>query len=400
MSVATAVRTLSKPVVLECRACGFEQDEGFVTRCPRCSGATDVFYDLSTAQVRDHPNPLVRWFDLLPLADLERTQWIGDGDTPLIHARELGGTAGLSRLYLKNETANPTGTTKDRMASVAVSFLAQRGVHEFVVSSTGNSSTSMGRSVAMDQDLVIHIFCGQDFLDRVDVPDLPNVNVYCTDTDFVGAAKAGAAFARERGLPFEGGFFNPARREGLKLCYLEAFDQLAPLEPDVVVQAISSGMGIYGAFKGISEYRAMGRMARVPRIVCAQQSRCSPMYNAFRDGAEAIGPEHIERAPQGIAKAILRGDPTDSYPFMNRIVRASNGTFEAVTDGEILQAQQLARELEGLEMCTSSSVAVASTLKLARAGWIGPDEVVLVNVTGSDRPKTVHPNVIRVSVGS
>ena len=127
---------------------------------------------------------------------------------------------------------------------------------------------------AIAPEITLHIFCGQDFLDRVNIPGSPNVRVYCTDTDFVGAAKLAAKFARENGLPFEGGFFNPGRREGLKLAYLEAFDQLAPREPDVVLQAISSGMGIYGAHKGIVEYRAMGRLHGQPRIVCAQQLRC------------------------------------------------------------------------------------------------------------------------------
>lgn len=391
-------RTLHKDVTLECRACGFAAYNGYVIRCPRCGGPTDVLHDLSTARVRDDPNPLVRWFDLLPLADLDRAYWLGDGNTPLVRAQTLGATVGLERLYLKDETKNPSLTTKDRMASVAVSFLVQRGVQEFVVSSTGNSSTSMGLAAQLAPEITLHIFCGEDFLDRINVPESPNVHVYCTDTDFVGAAAAGAKFARERGLPFEGGFFNPARREGLKLTYLESFDQLFPDEADVVVQAVSSGMGIYGAFKGITEYRAMGRMSRMPRIVCAQQARCSPMYRAYHEGAKAIGPEHIERKPQGLARAILRGDPSDSYPFMSRIVRSSAGTFEAVTDEEILSAQRQVRDLEGVEICLSSSVAVASTLKLARAGWIRPDEVVLVNLTGADRPAAEPENVTRVHV--
>jgi threonine synthase len=398
MSVASASEVLSKAVVLECRACGFRAEEGYVIRCPRCGSATDVLYDLSSARIRDSDNPLIRWFDLLPLADTERLHWLGDGGTPLVHARELGRAAGLDRLYLKDETRNPSRTTKDRMASVAVSFLAQRGVHEFVVSSTGNSSTSMGLCARLAPEITLHIFCGEEFLDRVNVPDLPNVRIYCTDTDFVGAAAAASAYAREHRLPFEGGFFNPARREGLKLCYLEAFDQLLPHMPDVVVQAVSSGMGIYGAFKGIAEYRALGRLSRVPRIVCAQQRSCAPMYEAFRDGAEVIGTEHIQRRPRGIAKAILRGNPSDSYPFMRAIVNSSNGCFEAVRDDEIRDAQHRARELEGLDICLSSSVALASALKLARAGRVLRDEVVLVNLTGGDRPKSVPPNVTRLSV--
>ncbi|MBF6541730.1 threonine synthase [Nocardia brasiliensis] len=386
MIETSATPELRKQVVLECRACGYGVAAGFVPRCPRCAGATDVFYDLPRARIRDDGNPLVRWFDLLPLKDFRHAVWLGEGNTPLLWARELGRWAGLDFLYLKAENANPSGTAKDRMAGVAMPFLLQQGVTEFVVSSTGNSSTSMGRCAARLPEVTLHIFGARDFLDRIDVPDAPNVRVYCVDADYVGAGAAAARFAAERGLPFESGFFNPARREGLKLAYLEAFDQLAPRAPDVVVQAVSSGMGVYGAFKGATEYVALGRLARVPSIVCAQQSRCAPMYEAFRDDSATIRPEHINRRPSGIAKAILRGNPADSYPFVHRIVQATGGAFEAVADQEILAARRLAWDLEGVDACLTSSVALACAMKLARAGWLSRDTVTLVNVTGRERP--------------
>ena len=159
--------------------CGERYPEGFQPTCRGCGGVTDVFYDLRTARIgsADQPSP-VRYADLLPIADPSRIVWAGEGDTPLIHARELGRRYGLDHLHLKYEGTNPTRTTKDRMATVALSFLAERGIREVTISSTGNSSTSFGAVASLFGDMRLHIFCGEEFVDRLNFRDAPNVRVY------------------------------------------------------------------------------------------------------------------------------------------------------------------------------------------------------------------------------
>lgn len=392
---ATLVRPKVRRVVLECRLCGTAYPTGFHPRCEFCGGPTDVFYDLSTARVGGlGEGPLRRYADLLPVADPDALVELGEEVTPLVHAVELGRMFGLSRLYLKVEGANPTRSTKDRMAAVALPFLRERGVTEFTVSSTGNSSTSFGWAAPRFPDLRMHIFCGAGFLDRLNFPPSPNVTVYSVDGSFVAAGKAAQEFAARTGLPFESGFFNPARREGLKLAYLEAVDQM-PVEPSVVIQAISSGMGIYGAHKGFREYLVLGRLRRMPRIVCGQQASCAPMYAGWKKGVAVLDESFRIPHPDGLAKAILRGDASPTYPYMARVVRSSDGCFTATDGEEMRTARRLALELEGIEVCYASSVALASAWQLARRGWIDPEEPVLVNLTGSDRDPAPVPDAVR-----
>lgn len=139
----------------------------------------------------------------------------------------------------------------------------------------------------------------------------------------------------------------------------------------------------------------MGRIARAPRLLCVQQETCAPMVRAWDAGSDAILPEHVVRRPAGIAKAILRGDPSGAYPHVRRVVLESGGTFTAVGEEAIREARRMVEELEGLHPCFSAATAVAGLVKLARAEAIDRNAVVLVNLTGKDRdgddgPGTAH----------
>lgn len=374
-----------------CVKCEKEFPHAAVFFCDACDGFIDVDYDLSQVRLVDSENPLERYFDLLPVRDRSNLLWLGCGNTPCRHARELGRRLGLSRLYLKDETANPTWTTKDRMASVVLSFFCDVGVQEFVSSSTGNSSTSLAVGAQRFPEFRVHLFAASDFLDRLNFPATPNVLVYVLDGGtFVEAFQAAADFAKEHGLLSERGFFNVSRREGLKLAFLEAVDQL-PAEPDWYFQAVSSAMGMYGAYRGAQQYQGLGRLSRLPRFCCVQQETCSPMVHAWRDRSPVIEPQHLVPHPTGIAKAILRGDPRRSYPAIYPIVKRTGGQFLSVNEPEILAAQELIHTLEGINACATSSCTVAAVDKLRRQGVIASDELVLLNITGRERTSPEFP---------
>ncbi|MEU2679578.1 pyridoxal-phosphate dependent enzyme [Streptomyces sp. NPDC007107] len=374
-----------KDVRAVCVRCGRGRPYAVVEPRCDCGGLLDPEYDLSRAVIRDdEAAPGARYFDLLPLQRPESVLHIGDGNTPCVHARTLGARLGLDRLYLKDETRNATRTTKDRMAACVLAVFQERGVEEFVASSTGNSSSSFAWGLPYTRGMKVQLFAGRDFVDRHQYTDHPRVELHVIDDDFVGAAKAGRAYADEHGLLFEGGFFNSARREGLKLAYLEAYDQM-PQDPAVVVQAISSGMGVYGAHKGAREYMAMGRLRSMPRFVCVQQSSCAPMWNAHQEGSDHIRPHHVLHRPQGLAKAILRGDPTNTYPFMRAITTGTGGGFAAVSDIEMTESRHWLAQDEGIDVCFAGAAALAGAAQLARSGAIRREEPVLVNLTGGER---------------
>jgi len=377
-------------VTHRCTGCRKVLPHNFKPFCD-CGAMIDVEYDLDRVHLLESADPLERFFDLLPIENRENIPPVKMGYTPCIHAKALGKLLGIPRLYLKDESVLPTGTTKDRMAAVALPFLRECGVGEFCTSSTGNSSTSFARTITHYPGWRMFLFTAENFKDRVHYEDNGQVvHFVIRGASFVDAFNCAAAFASRHGITSERGFFNPGRREGLKLAFLEAAEQI-PEPIDWYVQAISSAMGVYGCYKGAKELFGMGRLAQVPRLLCVQQETCAPMVRAYEDGSETIRPEHIVKKPSGIAEAILRGDPTRAYPIVRRIVIESEGTFVAVSEGEIREARRMLEEVEGLRPCFSASAAFAGLVRLVRKEAFPVKDTVMVNLTGSDRPPLEKP---------
>lgn len=385
---------ITKRVVHRCVNCGKDFPHSFTTVCDRCGAMVDIEYDLDRATFYDSENPLERYFDLLPLESSASLPPVDMQSTPCIHATNLGDYLGMPSLYLKNETVLPTGTTKDRMAAVVLPFLEECGIREFCTSSTGNSSTALAYLIARYPDFRVYVFSGEDFKDRVHYGDSKGVvHFVLRGATFVDAFACAAAFASRHNLASERGFFNPSRREGLKLAYLEAAEQV-PEPIDWYVQAVSSAMGVYGTFKGARELLALGRIPHLPRLLCVQQETCAPMVRAFEEGSEVIRPEHVVERPYGIADAILRGNPEKVYPYVRAIVNESNGTFAAVSESEIRETRSMVEELEGISPCFTSSAAIAGMIRTLRKGDLPPTDTVLVNVTGRDREPGGSPGRI------
>lgn len=375
-----------------CLDCDATYRSGFHPFCAACGGMVDVEYDLNEVQLAPSADPYIRFAGLLPVqrpgASGRAASLPPASYSPMIHAVRLGRQLGLTALYLKDETAHPTGTTKDRMAAVALAYLHQRGVRAFTTSSTGNSSTAFAYRIPAFPDMHVSIFTAENFVPRVQYAEHAQVTHFgLRAASFVQAADYAGKYAREHGLTAEAGFFNPGRREGLKLAFLEACDQV-PAPIDWYVQAVSSAMGVYGVYKGARELRRLNHISRLPRLLCVQQASCAPMVRAYEAGSATIRPEHRVAQPAGIAEAILRGDPSRAYPRIRRIVDESGGTFIAVSEAEIRAARRDAEELEGLSICFSAATAVAGLAALSRAGKLEPHAVIVVNLTGSDRPDT------------
>jgi threonine synthase len=164
-----------------------------------------------------------------------------------------------------------------------------------------------------------------------------------------------------------------------------------PEAPHWYFQAASSGMGVYGAWRGAQQLFAMGRLGRLPRLACVQQASCAPMVSAWRAASPVTRPQDIVHKPYGIAEAILRGNPSNTYPHMYKIVRESGGTFESVTEPEIREAQRMLLEIEGLDVCEAAATTVAAIKKMATTREIRPDDVIFANLTGALRAETITP---------
>lgn len=382
---------------LFCTRCGALQASSYQPFCSVCGGMTDCRYDLHTAVIqRDINNPYLRYFDFIPVT--ERSLLPATAEmTPCLHAKRLGSELGLDRLFLKNETANPTGTTKYRMASISLPYLLEAGVRHFCTSSTGNSSTAYAVAIPNIPGLRMSLFTGSDFSHRVNYPDCRQVDHYVLEgASFSEAFEYAGVFAAQNGYTSERGFFNLGRREGLKLAWFESVEQIGS-SIDWYVQGVSSAMGVIGVYKGAKELCQIGMLASPPRLLCAQQASCAPMVHAWTEGSPVICEHHVVAQPSGIAMAILRGDPTKAYPYVYAAVQESGGEFRAVGEESIRHARMLVLQLEGIDICYSAATAVAAMIERARAGLFARQETILVNLTGSDRQGAAAPaSVIRM----
>jgi threonine synthase len=384
MTIAAEPRDSVKSVTFRCQACGHLQETAYPLRCDHCYGPMELAYDASTVSVSDSDRPLERYFDLMPLRSLENVISVGEGNTPCVHARALGEALELERLFLKDETGNPTRSTKDRTAIAGLLFFTENGIHEFAAASTGNMATAYAFASRFVPDVRMHLFCASGYRHRFGFEPSSRVSIHETAGDFVGAAREAVRYAKLHSLPTDGGYFNIGRRGGLMTAYLEAFDEM-PWEPDFVFQSVSSGIGLYSAYEGARAYVQMGRLSKVPRLVAVQEATCAPMVRAFGEGASRIDGRHIVHHPEGIAHAILRGDPSVTYPHFASIVRESGGTMVDVTADEIVHMRELVRDTEGIVTCNAAAATIAATRKMRLEASLAEDDVVLVNVTGGKR---------------
>jgi len=371
---------------LFCSICARTHRWSLTGRCSTCTALLEVRYDPTRVCLGSAGSPIERFRDLLPLRSTSSVLDGGEGNTRCFHARELGRAVGLDELWVKVEADNPTRTTKDRQGTVVVAALREAGVEDFVMASTGNSSTALARIAARFPDLRLHVFVGDQFLSRVSHADAPNIFVYwLPHGTFVDACAAASWFAAHRGYTADSGFAFFPKREALKSVYFEAFAQV-PRDIEVYIQGVSSGIGVYATHQAARDLIAVGLARSAPRLVCVQEDTCAPLVGPFLRGAEKIDEGDIVAQPRGLATATLRGDPSAAYPHLRRVVTASGGTMCAVSGDALSAARELALRTEGLEICPTSAMTIAAAQSLAARGVFGRDSVVLLNLGGAERP--------------
>jgi threonine synthase len=373
MSVATAAPAL----IVRCDGCAGPADP-LAGRCEMCGSPASPVYPRGALAVRDGVtgDSLKRYRATLPVADPALYR-LPVARTPLVELAPLAGR----RVFGKVEGALPTGSTKDRLVAVALPYLLERGVRRFAFSSTGNTAVAYAHGLHVYPELEARVYVSPR-VDRSTLAPIPsNLGVAVVNGDYALASARARAEGTRSGFVPEGGFFNIGRREGAKLAYREALEDLAHegVEVGAIVQAVASGLGIYAAARAIEELRAAGTIHTRPRLFCAQQASCAPMVAAYRAGDRTPPERHVVRDPTGIAPALLLGDPFGSYASVAREVRRSGGDFVAVPDGEVAQVLR-DRRAGAPPVGASAAVALAASRRVAPT--LASGESLLVLLTG------------------
>jgi threonine synthase len=396
--------TFKHQVWLECAACGhralFVRP---VKTCERCGGEwLDARYDYDNVReqwpdaLRERPFNMWRYQELLPLRDSAHRVTMGEGGTPLLRATNLGLMLGCPHVYVKDERQGPTGSFKDRQASLSTSVMKEHGVTEAVIASTGNVAISFSAYSAL-AGIKLWAF----LTSLVPSEKMREVALYGSEVIKVTATydqtkQVAAQFADRRGVFPDRGIRSISARESMKTVAFEIAEQLPVLlgpsdtpwrTPDWYIQAVSGGMGPVGVWKGFEELIALGLVNRMPKLASIQAAGCAPMVHSFNKGLEEAEPV---LNPQTRVITIATGSPGPAYPFLARVVREHGGAFEAVSDEETFRAMHVMAKLDGISMEPAAATAFAGLFKLLRKGVIRRDEVVVVNCSGHTFPVEKH----------
>ena len=289
---------------------------------------------------------------------------LGEGGTPLIAARRLGAEIGLAQLHLKFEGTNPTGSFKDRGMVLAVNRATGAGAQAIVCASTGNTSASAA-AYAAAAGLPCHVIlpAGKVARGKLAQALAAGARLTMVDGNFDAALEAVRRLGAE-GVAVVVNSINPDRLDGQQTAAWEIVDVLGRA-PDALALPVGNAGNITAYWRGFVRYER-GR----PRMLGFQAEGAAPIVR----GAPVESPETV-------ATAIRIGNPA-SWKGAVAARDESEGLIDAVSDGEILEAQRMVAGLEGVFCEPASAAGVAGVRRLRREGRIGPDEVVVCVLTG------------------
>jgi threonine synthase len=321
------------------------------------------------ALVTDAPRPLLeRYRELLADGDEPFPLSLGEGGTPLIHARRLGRELGLGALHLKFEGTNPTGSFKDRGMVLAVNRALSRGARAVVCASTGNTSASAA-AYAASAGLPCHVVlpAGKVARGKLAQALAAGAKLVMVDGNFDAALSAVRRLGDD-GAAVVVNSINPDRLAGQQTAAWEIVDTLGRA-PDALALPVGNAGNITAYWAGFRRYAAE-RGTALPRMLGFQATGAAPIVH----GAPVEQPETV-------ATAIRIGNPA-SWQAAVAARDESGGSIESVTDEEILAAQSDIIRLEGIFCEPASAAGVAGVRRLAAEGRIGADEVVVCVLTG------------------
>jgi threonine synthase len=353
-----------------------------------CGAPLLARYDLDRAQAW-RPDSLVgreatmwRYRELMPLFDGEAPVTLGEGWTPLMHTRRLGKALGLERLYVKDESLNPTNSFKARGLSAAVTRAAHLGAKTLSVPSAGNAANAMAAYAAL-AGIPAQVFMPRD----VKVPFIRECELYGATVNLVdGLITDAGRIAAEKGKPL--GWYDvstlkePYRIEGKKTMAYEIGEQLGWEFPDWIIYPTGGGTGMVGMWKAFEELEHIGwkRSTKRPRMVSVQAEHCAPIVRAFEEGKER---SELFPDARTIADGLRVPKAIGDFLVL-RAVRESGGTALAVTDAEMVTAMRELGSLEGISAAPEGGAALQALRMLRRDGHVKPtDSVVLFNTGGA-----------------
>ncbi len=388
--------------ILQCMDCGktYSLNEVIYT-CNDCGGLLDIIHDLDAIQGKitretfdnrlgslDAPynSGVWRYKELVnPTLPDDMVVSKPEGNTNLYAVPRLAQWAGVSRLYLKHEGENPTGSFKDRGMTGGVTQAKTIGMKRVACASTGNTSASLAAYAAQaNLGGVVFFQNKQVALGKVSQAVAYGATCIQINADFDRNLELVREISEKLDI-YVLNSVNPFRLEGQKTIMFETIQQLRWQVPDWIVVP-GGNLGNTSAFgKALTELLKLGFIDRLPRIAVIQAEGASPLYHSyeprndvkdFQRGIDELSPMKADT----LATAIKIGNPVN-FAKAVRTLRQTDGTVAIVSDQEILDAKALI-DAAGIGCEPASACSLAGTRKLVENGVIKPHETVVGILTG------------------
>ena len=388
MTLTADAPTSSAADSLRCRNCGARFPLGPQHACFECFGPLEIGYDhdalavLTRPGIEAGPHSIWRYAGLLPVGqDPAGRVTLNPGMTPLIRADRLAEELGMRELWVKDDSANPTHSFKDRVVSVALTAARQLGFTRVACASTGNLANSVAAHAARaGLDSIVLIPADLEPAKVVQTAvyggtlvavegSYDDVNRLCTELAETDAFEQ-TAFVNVNVRPYYA--------EGSKTLGFEVAEQLGWRLPRQVVIPMASGSMLTKIDKAFGELTSLGLVEPDEwRVFGAQSSGCAPISTAFALGRDVVEPVR----PTGIAKSLAIGNPADG-PYALDAVRRTGGAIADVGDDEIRDGIELLARTTGIFAETAGGVVVSTLRKLLAAGALDPAEETVIYNTG------------------
>ncbi|MCB1015553.1 MAG: threonine synthase [Acidimicrobiales bacterium] len=385
---------MTRPSSLRCRACGEVRATASVQYCEECFGPLDLVPgppgatgDELRARIEAGPPSMWRYAPLLPVPAPPGAESVGW--TPLRPAPALGGAVGVADLWLKDESANPAGSFKDRVVAAALGRALEDGRRVAACASTGNLAHAVAggaRRAGMGAVVLVPAALPGDDRAAIAAAGATVVPVEA-GYDAVNrlAVEASMVGETERWAWVNVGL-RPWYVEGSATVAHEIAEQLGWRVPDAVVAPMASGAFALALHRAFVDLAAVGLVPAgpPPALWVAQPAGCAPVAAAFAAGADDVAPVR----PDTAAPSLAMGDPPDG-PEVLAAARASTGGVVAVPEHEIAPAQRRLAELEGVAAEPAGGVVVGATARIAAAGRLPAGATVVACITGGAHDRWV-----------
>ncbi len=378
--------TTSALFQMRCIECGKVHDmDRPAYSCSSCGNLLEVKMDparatkaLPKVQKSARPISVWRYRELLPLGNEADVFSMNEGGTPLLRCKRLGDEIGLKNLFMKFDGMNPTGSFKDRGMTVGISKAKELGMKTVTCASTGNTSASLAAYAGLaGMKCVVLIPEGKVALGKLAQAMMHGALVASVKGNFDEALKVVMESSERLGL-YVLNSVNPFRIEGQKTAAYEVCDQLGGRSPDLLYIPVGNGGNSAAYWKGFAEYEELGAVPGHPVIRGIQAEGAAPIAGMFASGSRDFAPV---AKPETVATAIRIGNPAN-WKKTYRAIKESGGCATTVTDAEILSAQKMMAEREGIFAEPAGAAALAGLMKDAKGGAVDKSSLIVCVSTG------------------